>query len=149
MGEVLDRVVTTREQAHEAARQVYANARAILANGEKPRILCEQFEEDRSIQQNKFYWGVVLRQTSEQARIAGQRYTADAWHELGKRQFLGFEIKKVAVAGRKKVTIIRRLRSTTDLTVKKMSAYLEEFMAFAVTDLGVRFTETRWEDYRQ
>lgn len=149
MSEVLDRIVTTREQAHEAARQVYANAQAILANGAKPRILCEEHEEDRGLQANRFYWGVVLKQTSEQARIAGQRYTADAWHELGKRQFLGFEIKKVAVAGRKKVTTIRRLRSTTDLSVKKMSAYLEEFMAFAAADLGVRFTETRWEDYRQ
>ncbi len=148
MSEVLDRIVTTREQAHEAARQVYANAQAIQANGRPARILCQEHEDDRSEQQNKFYWGVVLRQTSEQARIAGQRYTADAWHELGKRQFLGFEIKKVAVAGRKKVTIIRRLRSTTGLSVRKMSAYLEEFMAFAVTDLSVRFTETRWEDYR-
>lgn len=149
MSEVLDRIVTTREQAHEAARQVYANAQAILANGEKPRILCEQFEEDRTLLQNAFYWAACLPDISAQAQIGGQRWTVDAWHELFKRQFLGFEVVKVRVAGRKKPTVIRRLRSTTKLKVKAMSKYLDEVQSFAAAELGVQFSVRKWEDYRQ
>jgi hypothetical protein len=148
MTELIDRIVYTREEAHQAAKQVYELTQRLIADGKRARISAQEDEDDRSIQQNRFYWGVILRQTSEQARIDGQRYTDEAWHELGKRQFLGYEIKKVPVAGRKKLTVIRRLRSTTELKVRPMSKYLEEFIAFAVTDLGVRFTETRWEDYR-
>lgn len=149
MTEVLERVVQTREEAHLASKQVYAWTQQLIADGKRARISAQEDEDDRSIQQNRFYWGVVLKETSEQARIEGQRYAAEAWHELGKRQFLGYQIKKVKVAGRKKVTVIRSLRSTKDLKVKPMSKYLEQFIAFAVTDLGVRFSETRWEEYRR
>lgn len=147
--DVLDRVVTSREAAHEAARQAYANAQAIVLNGRPARIVCQEHEDDRSLQQNRFYWGVVLKEISEQARIGGQRWASEAWHELGKRQFLGYEVVKVQVAGRKKPTVYRRLRSTTSLGVRAMSKYLEQVMAFAVTDLGVQFSETRWQDYRE
>ena len=106
-------------------------------------------DDDRTLQQNRFYWGVVLRDISAQAMLGGQRWTADAWHEFGKRQFLGYEIRAVKVAGKKKPVYIRRLRHTPDLSVTKMSAYLDEFIAFGVTDLGVKFSETRWQDYMQ
>jgi hypothetical protein len=60
---------------------------------------------------------------------------------------------KVATLAYEKARALRKavskqLRSTTKLSVKRMSEYLEKLMAFAVTDLGVRFSETRWEDWR-
>lgn len=146
--DTLTRIVASREQAHEAVVQVYAHAQALIADAKRVRICCGEDEDDRSLQANRFYWGVVLKQISEQARVAGQRYTVDAWHELFKRQFLGYEIVRVQVAGRKRATVYRRLRSTTKLLVKKMSAYLEETLAFAAADLGVVFTQTKWEEYR-
>ncbi len=141
-------VTTTREGAHHAALAAYEEAKRLIADGKRVVISAAEDEDDRSLQQNRYMWGVVMKETSEQAQIGGQRYTAEAFHELGKRLFLGFEIVKVDVAGRRKKTVIRRLRSTRDLSVKKMSAYLEQFIAWAVTDYGVTFSEKDWKEYR-
>lgn len=104
-------------------------------------------EDDRSVQQNKFYWGACLKEISEQARINGQKYTPEAWHELFKRQYLGYEIKKVTVAGSQRKKVIRRLRSTTDLKVRAMSKFLDQVQAFAATELGVHFSVSNWMEW--
>ena len=148
MSEALDLVVMTREGAHRAAMAAYQHAQVLIAGGREVRMLVEAAEDDRSLRQNRFYWGVVLKEIAEQATIGGQRWTAEAWHELMKRQFLGYEIEKIRVAGRKRATVIRRLRSTTKLKVKPMAKYLDQCMAFGATDLGVVFSETQWETYR-
>lgn len=103
------------------------------------RIVIGPDVEDRSLKQNRFYWGPVLRQISEQAVMNGARYSAEGWHEAFKREVLGFEVIKVPVAGRKRLQVYRRLRSTTDLSVKQMSEYLDQIIATATTDLGVEF----------
>ncbi|MDI4633312.1 recombination protein NinB [Pelomonas sp. V22] len=147
MTEVLERVVSDRKAAHEAASACYQRAQQLILAGKPVKLTCQEFEFDRTAQANRYYWGVVLKEISEQARVAGQRYTAEAWHELFKRQHLGYEIKKQTVAGRKRKTVIRRLRSTSDLKVKAFAAYLEQVMAFAATDLGVRFSMLEWQEY--
>lgn len=105
-------------------------------------------EDSRTIQQNRFYWGIVLKEISEQARIAGQRYTLDAWHELFKRQELPRRTKKVYVAGKKRPVITTTIGTTTGLSVKKMTEYLEKVIAFSATDLNVRFSLHNWESFR-
>jgi len=55
---------------------------------------------------------------------------------------------RCGVVGRKRKVVRKELRSTTRLSVKRMSEYLDKVMAFAVTDLGVVFSETKWERYR-
>lgn len=147
MADVLDRIVRTREAAHEAATMAYAVAKVALDNGRPARIVAEEYEEDRTLQANRYYWGPCLKEISEQATVVGQRYTVDAWHELFKRQFLGYEIIKVRVAGRKKATVIRRLRSTAKLKVKPFGKYLDEVQAFAAADMGVQFSVKHWQDY--
>jgi hypothetical protein len=148
MSEALDVVVRTREGAYKVATLAYERARALIADGKEVRIRAEEAEDERSLRQNRFYWGCVLKEISEQARIDGQQWVADAWHQYGKRTFLGYEFKRTVIAGRKRKAVSKQLRSTTKLSVKRMSEYLEKLMAFAVTDLGVRFSEMRWEDWR-
>jgi hypothetical protein len=147
MNETLDRVVTTKEGAHEVVKLAYQHAQNILAEGKPVQITCGEMERDRSILQNRYYWAACIREISEQARINGQRYTVDAWHELFKRQFLGFEVVKVEVAGRKRAVTIRRLRSTTALKVREMSQYLDEVQSFAAAELGVRFSVRNWQEH--
>jgi hypothetical protein len=149
MSEVLDRIVNTREAAHAASLDAYRMAQQIIANGQRARIVASEHDDDRSLQQNRFYWGACLRDISEQAMVGGQRYTVDAWHELFRRQFLGYEIEKVRVAGRTRPVINRRLKSTRGLKVKPFSLYLEQLQAFAATDLGVRFRVSHWQEYRE
>lgn len=121
--------------------------KAQLDAGETVDVHLSVHEDDRSLRQNKFYWGYVIKTIAHQARINGQRYTGDAWHELFKREHLGYEVKKVSVAGAKRKRVIRRLRSTTDLTVRQMSKFLEAVMAFAASELGVTFGEAKWETW--
>lgn len=147
--EVLDVLVSTKEAAHDAARRAYRFAQQAIANGKAAHIVAHEHEGNRTLAQNRYYWGVVLNEISEQAQIEGQRWTVDAWHELFKRTHLGYEIKVVQVAGRKRRVTIRRLRSTAGLKVKTMGAYIEKVTAFAVTDLGVRFSVDRWQDYQK
>lgn len=104
---------------------------------------------DRSKEQNKFYWGAVLREISQQASICGVSYAPEAWHELFRRQFLGYEIERIQVAGKKQKQIIRRLRSTTKLKVRAMSKYLEQVQAYAATELGVKFSAPDWMEWSE
>lgn len=104
-------------------------------------------EDDRSLRQNAYMWGVVLKEISEQARVNGQKYTADAWHELGKRSHLLRKVTKKTVAGRKRKVVCVSIGSTKDLSVKAMSAYLDKLTAFAATELGVTFSVPNWQEF--
>ncbi len=148
MTEALDVIVSTREGAHKVASAAYECARLLIADGKQVRIRAEEAEDTRSLQQNRFYFGLVLREISEQARISGQGWAAEAWHLHFKREFLGYRFVRETVAGRKRKVVRKELRSTTRLSVRRMSEYLDKVMAFAVTDLGVVFSETKWERYR-
>jgi hypothetical protein len=148
MSEVLDRIVRTREQAHQVSLIGYAHAQAILANGKPVRVMVQEHEEDRTLQANRYYWGPCLKEIAEQASLNGQRYVGEAWHEFFRRQYLGYEIRKTYVAGKKKPVIVRRLKSTRDLKVRAFSVYLEQIQAFASTDLGVRFSVRDWQEYQ-
>lgn len=147
MSDRVNVIARTREQAHEAITHGYALAKALLADGKRVSVNIGEDEEDRSLQQNRFYWGPCLTEISEQARIEGQRYTVDAWHELFKRQFLGYEVERVRIAGRKRPVVIRRLRSTAKLKVRSMSQYLEKVQAFAASELGVQFSVASWQEF--
>ena len=134
---------------HAAARQVYERAKTVadmrgtewvdddgVVHPRRYRYTFAEDREDRSMRQHRFYRGPVLGQISEQAP---GHWTPDAWHEAFKRTILGYETVRVEVAGRKRVTTYQRLRSTTSLSVKQMSEYLDEVIATATTDLGVVF----------
>ena len=140
-------VVETIEEAHNWCKLIYDVAKAEIRNGKKIQITCDEAGDIRSLLQNRWYWGPFLGDISEQASIGGIRYTKDMWHEYGKREFLPRAVKRTKVAGRKHPVVTRSLGSTSALSVRKMADYLERYMAFAVTDLGVQFTERRWEDY--
>ena len=146
----LHTVFLNPEQAKAAiASQIAPFCRAQWQNGvERLRVTVEPEEDAKTVQQGKFLWGVVYMVISEQARIEGQRYTVDAWHELFKRQCLPRATKRVYVAGKKRPVITTTIGTTKGLGVKKMSAFIEKVIAFGVNDLGVSFPETRWENYR-
>lgn len=141
-------IVETPESARHWSLECNRRADALISEGRRALLQVSEAEDTRSLQQNRFYWGIVCKEISEQARIEGVQYAPDAWHHLAKRLHLGHEIVRERVAGKKKPVIIRRLKSTRGLSVRAMSTYLEKVLAWAVTDLGVRFSEQRWEDYR-
>lgn len=137
----LQMVVRTREGAHQGAITLYEHAQTLLAarKGAEVELIVRECEDDRTSRANRFYWGVVLKTIAGHCFVNGERYSADAWHELFKREFLGYSVKRIQVAGRKKKQVIRRLRSTSDLKVRAFSQYLEKIMAYAATELGLEW----------
>lgn len=105
------------------------------------KVTVEDVEDDRTEQQQGYYWGVVLRDTSEQARIDGVQYTPEAWHELGKRLHLPRRKTKTRVAGKARPVVSMSIGSTKDLGVRGMGVYLEKFIAWVSTDFGVTVSE--------
>lgn len=141
MTQGLQMVVKTREGAHQGALTLYQHAQVLLTSqkGAEVEYIVRICEDDRTARANKFYWGVVLKTIADNARVNGERYSSDAWHEYFKREYLGYSIKRIQVAGRKKKQTIRRLRSTTDLKVKAFSQYLEKIMAYAANEMGIEW----------
>ncbi len=148
--DALQTVFINPAQAKAAiAGQIAPYCKAQWQNGiERLRVTIEPEEDAKTVQQGRFYWGVILVQISEQARIEGQLYTVDAWHELFKRQHLPRVKRRAYVAGKPRPVITTTIGTTKGLSVKKMSAFIEKVIAFGATELGVRFSETRWENYR-
>ena len=140
----------TREALHAAASEVYELGKGRLAMNDPEMVDPEtgevverryalvllELRETRRLRQNRFYFGPVLRQIAEQAPGG---WTADAWHEAFKRTVLGYEVVVVRVAGKKRPVTYRRLRSTTKLSVKQFSEYIDQVLATAANDLGVVF----------
>ena len=87
----------------------------------------------RTPAQNRRYWGRgVLAQIAQQATVNGKLYSAETWHEMFKRQFIGvIELPNGQVVG----------KSSTDLSTREFCDFCDEVEAFAATELGVRFVD--------
>jgi hypothetical protein len=139
----------TADQAHlNLNRVMWPACKKELESGTELCVTVVPLEDQRTIQQNKYMWSVVLKEISEQATIGGIGATPEGWHLFFKRKILGYEFVKVKLPGKKRPSIIKQLRSTTGLSVKKMSEYLEEEIAIAVTDYDVKFSVRRWQEYQ-
>jgi hypothetical protein len=138
----LDVIATSPQAAHDACSEAWRVCKELTLAGKPVQITAGEAEDQRSIEQNRYYWGPLLGAVSEQARTP-DRWTQEAWHHLFRRMFLGYEIKKELVAGKKRPTIIRRLRSTRDLKVKPFAVYLQKIEAYVSTELGVQLPESK------
>ncbi len=149
MTEPVDTTCATREGAHKVAKLVYQQASLMIADGARVRIRCEVAKDTRSLRQNAFLWGHVYHEISHQAKINGERWVSEAWHELFKRMFIGYRYEMQEVAGVPGRKAVRILRSTTDLSVREMSEFIEKVLAFGVSDLGVKFETMDWSAWEQ
>lgn len=151
MTEALDRIVLSREQAHEAATLAYQHAQALLLNGERVRITCGADEDSLSIRQRKFLHGPVLHQIAEQVVVNGERYVMKVWKEFFRVLLLEskpkYEMVRIpkwdaancALVLPKRATPRRVRQSTEDLSVKQYSDYIDRVIAHAATEFGVSF----------
>lgn len=106
-----------------------------MFNADTPlHLIVSNQEENRRAIQNKFYWSVVVRSIASQAWIEGRQFSADAWHEQLARMF-GICVEVRLPNGE---MIVKRL-STTEMKVREFSQYIEECMAYAGTELGIKF----------
>lgn len=123
-------------------RQLLPACEAMFARGvRRIKVVADELEDERTEQQQGYYWGVILKDTSEQARIDGVQYTPEAWHELGKRLHLPRRKTKTRVAGKARPVVSMTIGSTKGLGVRSMGIYMEKFMAWVSNDFGVTVSE--------
>lgn len=85
----------------------------------------------RTPKQNRRYWGGgVLAQIAAQATSGGKLHSAENWHEVFKRMFIGLvELPNGQVQG----------MSSTKLTIAEFCEFCDQVEAYACTELGVVF----------
>lgn len=95
------------------------------------RLVLSIKPEKRSNPQNRRYWGQgVLAQITAQAVVNGKQYSAETWHEMFKRMFVGVEeLPNGQVIG----------KSSTKLTKAEFSDFCQQVEAYAANELGVVF----------
>lgn len=113
---------------------VKANAKSFADKGEPLRLIVTSEERKRNAEANRFYWGVVLRDISEQAWVGGKQFSKDVWHEMFARQFGVCEDVTLPDG-----EIVSRRKSTTQMSVGEFSAYTAQVQAYAANQLGVSF----------
>ena len=113
---------------------IKANAQVFSERGEPLRLIITADEKKRNVQQNKFYWSLILKQISESAWVNGKQFNKDVWHEHFARKFGGNE-EMILPDGE----IIIKRKSTSEMSVGEFSEYIINVQASATNDLGVEF----------
>ncbi len=88
----------------------------------------------RSVEQNKYYWGVVIKYLALEIG-----YSKEEMHEALKIKFLTYE----------NVTGLPTMLTTTQLSTIQFEAYLEQIRRWASLDMGIVIPEPKqgkWED---
>lgn len=101
------------------------------------KVSVKPFKSNRSLDQNAYYWGVVLQTIFEFLKEAGgweELTDPEDLHELLK---LKFRPKTIKVKGTK----IKIGASTKSLSSAEFSAYLEQVIAWATTTLDLTIPE--------
>ena len=130
MSESLEITLHNRQQAWAAIKaQVFPFLAAVLQAGGRWVLTIKRMT--RTTAQNRRYWGKgVLSQIAEQAVVNGRQYSAEVWHELMKKKFIGVEeLPDGSVIG----------KSSAKLTTAQFSEFCEQVEAYAATSLGVTF----------
>lgn len=119
-----------RAQAwHDIQAHVFPFLRAKLQGGQRWVLTIKR--RKRTPKQNRRYWGNgILAQIAQQAVVNGKKFSAEVWHEMFKRMFIGvIELPNGDVQG----------MSSTELDTKEFCEFSDKVEAYACTDLGVTF----------
>lgn len=110
------------------------NVKAMVEAGHPMRIIATSSDSRRNNEQNKRYWGFVLKTVADQAWVEGKQYSQDVWHEYFARKFGVCE--DITLPGGE---VITRRKSTTQMTVSEFAEYMTQCETYAATKLGVEF----------
>lgn len=110
------------------------NVKALAEGGRPLRLIATSADAKRNNEQNKRYWGFVLKTIADQAWVEGKQYSQDVWHEYLARKFGVCE--EITLPDGE---IITRRKSTTQMTVSEFAEYMTQCENYAASQLGVQF----------
>jgi hypothetical protein len=134
MYEKLTLELHNRAQAWAAIKsQLYPFLAAVLQAGGRWVLTVDRRKRTKA--QNMRYWGNgVLKQIADQATVNGKRYSAETWHELAKRKFIGvIELPDGQCIG----------MSSAALSTVEFCEFCDKVEAWAASELGVTFYDLR------
>lgn len=108
---------------------ISSNAPAMAAQGKPMAVTVSESKSRRSVDQNKRYWA-LLQEIAAGAWVEGKQYSADAWHENFKREFIGYE--DIPNGGKAGI-------STTTLDVAAFTEYMDRISDYAQDHLAIEF----------
>lgn len=135
-------------QAHNAiTKSLWPWVKAQNVAGRRVTVECRLTEDVKTDGQRRYYHGIVLAEIAKQATVNGQRFPLAVWKEWFRDQYLGYKSVSCInpMTGKKSRRRVRK--STEDLGVKGYAALIERVTAFAVTELSVKFPESRPEQW--
>jgi hypothetical protein len=115
---------------------------------ERLAVTIEPEEDDKTVKQDRYLWGVVYKEMAELGQIAGQKYSQQAYHELMKRMYLPRKKKVVYIAGRKRPVVTTTIGTTQGIGIARMAAFIDNVIAFAAESCGVVVSEPLPEHLR-
>lgn len=150
--EVLERVAHSKDDVRAICVEGYRYAEFLASDGKPVHLVVKQWEDDKTIKQRGFYHGVVLTEIAEQVQVEVDgklvRYTMPVWKEYFRSMFLGHRWELIEVPGQKRKRRRKIRVSTEELGIRRYAALIDKVMAHAATEWGVRFSASRWEDWR-
>lgn len=111
---------------------VKANAQSFIESGTPLLVIFTTEDRRRTADQNRMYWGGILKYIAEQAWINGRQFDKDTWHEFLARKFGVCEDVTLPDG-----EIIIRRKSTSQMSVHEFSEYINQVQAYATSELGV------------
>jgi len=114
-------------------------------------ICIRPITKTRSSSANARHWAAIMKDLSEQAYVEGKQFSVEIWHSFLKAKFLpNPEDENIAmlVKNPEKYQLFAELPdgtvecvgSTTQLTVRGFSEYMEAVQAWAASECGVMFS---------
>lgn len=149
MAEHLAQTLINPQQAHQVIEAAWKLAKSITTAGGRLMLTLVDAEDAKSSKQRRYYHGVILKEIALKASINGEKFSLAVWKEHFRREYLPDKRKRVKNPVTGKSMTIRVRQSTEDLSVKKYGQLIERVTAYAVTELGVQFSEPnfdRWSD---
>ena len=123
--------------------QVIQNLYQAITNRDAEKsweVIIKPYRKNRSLDQNNYYWGVVLptiQYVIQESR--GEHYSTEDLHEWFRDKFLPHRV--ITIKGETKAV----QPSTSKLTIKEFSDYLESIIQFAA-ESGIVIPDPEWRD---
>lgn len=147
---LMERSARTKSQWREAMTVVYRAGEVMLDAGQVPRIELSEEAETLTVRQLRFLHGPVFGQIAEQVFVNGRQFDRDTWKRYLKDRFIPDEFEMVwqpfvvdkatgELRPAKRKVPRKKEKSLLDLKNKARSEFIDQVLAYAVTELGVSF----------
>ena len=147
MAEYVSEVLRNPVQAHKVFESAWRLAKPLTIAGKCLVFTLVDADEPIRIKQRGYYHKIVLGEIAQKATINGEKFNMATWKEHFRRKHLPDKRKRTKDPITGKSMTIRVRQSTENLGVKKYAQLIEMVTAYAVTDLGVTFSERNFNNW--